>query len=56
MPISAGVLIGLALVVVGTILLVATERKKAGKIVLGFGAAITALTVLVIVLAVNSSM
>lgn len=56
MPFSYGVPIGLVILVIGAILLFATNNKKAAKIVVGIGAAFTILTLLFIILAANSNM
>ena len=56
MPVSFGIPLGLVIVVVGAILFFATRYKKTAKVVMGVGAAITILTLLVIVLALNSQM
>ncbi len=56
MPLTFIIPLGLILVVVGTILFFATRYKTAAKIVIGIGVAITILTFLLIVLAVNSQM
>ncbi len=56
MPLSFGIPLGLVIVVVGAILFFATRYKKTAKVVMGVGAAITVLTLLVIVVALNSQM
>jgi hypothetical protein len=55
-PLTFFIPLGLVLVLVGTILFFVTRYKKAAKIVIGIGVAITILTFLLIVLAVNSQM
>jgi len=56
MPLSSGILLGLVVVVVGAILFFATNYKKMAKVVIGIGAVVTLLTLILIVLAVNSPM
>ena len=56
MPLTFFIPLGLVLVVVGVILFFVTKYKKAAKIVMGIGIAVTILTFLLIVLAVNSQM
>ena len=56
MPITFFIPLGLVLVVVGAILFFVTRYKKAAKIMIGIGVAVTILTFLLIVLAVNSQM
>ena len=56
MPLSFGIPLGLIIVVVGAILLFATSYRKIALVVLGIGIAITLLTLILIVLAVNSQM
>lgn len=56
MPLSFGILLGLIIVVTGAILFFATNYKKTAKVVLGIGVVVTLLTLLLIVLAVNSQM
>ena len=54
MPLSFGIPLGLLIAVVGAILFFATRYKQTAKIVLGVGVAVTVLTFILIVLAVNS--
>jgi hypothetical protein len=56
MPITFFIPLGLLIVVVGLILFFVTRYRKAAKIVIGIGVAVTILTFLLIVLAVNSQM
>ena len=56
MPITFFIPLGLVLVVVGAILFFVTRYKKAAKIMIGIGVAVTILTFLLVVLAVNSQM
>ena len=56
MPLSFGVPLGLIIVMVGAILFFATRHKKTATVVLGIGMAVTVLTFILIVLAVNSQM
>jgi hypothetical protein len=56
MPLSFGIPLGLTIVVAGAILFFATNYKKIAKAVLGIGAAFILLTLILIVLAVNSQM
>ena len=56
MPLTFFIPLGLVLVVVGTILFFVTRYKQAAKVVIGIGVAITILSFLLIVLAVNSQM
>jgi hypothetical protein len=56
MPLSFGIPLGLVIVVAGAILFFATRYKKTAKVVMGVGVAVTVLTLLVIVLALNSQM
>ncbi len=56
MPLSFGIPLGLTIVVVGVILFFATRYKKIAKVVLGIGVAVTFLTLILVVLAVNSQM
>ncbi len=56
MPLSFGIPLGLVIVVVGAILFFATRYKKTAKVVLGVGVAVTVLTFIAIVLALNSQM
>ncbi len=54
MPLSFGIPLGLLIAVVGAILFFATRYKPTAKVVLGVGVAVTVLTFILIVLAVNS--
>ena len=56
MPLSFGLPLGLSVLVVGAIMLFATKYKTAARVILGIGAAVTLLTLIVILLAVNSNM
>jgi len=56
MPLSFGIPLGLAIIVVGAILFFATRYKKVAKVVLGIGVAITLLALTLIVLVLNSQM
>lgn len=56
MPLSFGLPLGLIVLAAGAIMLFATEHKTAARIILGIGAAVTLLTLIVILLAVNSNM
>ena len=56
MPLSFGIPLGVTIAVAGAILLFATNNKKTAKVVLGIGVAVTLLTLILIVLAVNSQM
>ena len=56
MPLSFGILLGTTIAVIGAILFFATKHKKIAKLIFGTGVTITLLTVLFIVLAVNSQM
>jgi len=56
MPLSFGIPLGLTMVLVGVILFFTTSRKKLAKVIPGIGIAITRVTLVLIVLAVNSSM
>jgi len=56
MPCSFGLPLGLIVVIVGVILYFATSYKRAAMVVIGVGMVITLLTILLIVLAVNSQM
>ena len=56
MPLSSGFLLGVIIALVGLFLYFSTRRKLAAKIVIGVGATIAGLTLLLIVLALNSSM
>jgi hypothetical protein len=56
MPLTFGIPLGLTIVVAGAILFFATNHKKIAKVVLGIGVVVTLLTLLLIVLAVNSQM
>lgn len=56
MPLSFGVPFGLVIVVMSIILFFATKQKKMAKIMLGVGMTVTLMTLILIVLAVNSQM
>jgi len=56
MPLSFGLVTGLLAVVIGAILSVATRQKKAARVMIGIGVAMTLLTLAALVLAVNSRM
>lgn len=56
MPLSFGIPLGLTVVVAGAILFFATNYKKIAKVVLVIGVAVTLLTLILIVLVVNSQM
>jgi hypothetical protein len=56
MPLSFGIPLGLFIAVIGAFLLWATKYKKMAKAVLGIGVAATLVTLILIVLAVNSTM
>ena len=56
MPVSFGIPLGVVIVLVGTILFFATRYKKTAKVVIGLGAAVTLLTLVLILLAANSQM
>jgi hypothetical protein len=56
MPLSFGIPLGVIILVAGTILFFATRYKMIAKAVLGIGVAITLLTLILIVLALNSQM
>jgi hypothetical protein len=56
MPLSFLVPLGLLILVFGIVLFFVTSYKKAAKIMMGIGIAVTILTFLLIVLAVNSQM
>ena len=56
MPLSFGIPLGFIIMVVGAILLFATRYKKIAAAVLGIGLVITLLTLILIILAVNSQM
>jgi hypothetical protein len=56
MPFSFGLLAGLLAVVCGGVLYGATRQKKAAVMMMGVGAAVALLTLVVLVLAVNSRM
>jgi len=56
MPLSFGIPLGLLIAVIGALLVFATRYKKTGVAVLGVGVLVTALTLFLIVLAVNSPM
>jgi len=54
MPLSFGIPLGLLIVVIGAALFFATRYKKTAKVVFGIGVAVTVLTFIAIVLALNS--
>lgn len=56
MPFSFGLLAGLLAVVCGVVLYGATQQKKAAVVMISVGAAVALLTLVVLVLAVNSKM
>ena len=56
MPLSFGLPLGMIILVAGAIMLLATKHKTAAKVILGIGAAVALLTLIVILLAVNSNM
>ena len=56
MPLSFGVPLGLTIAVVGAILIFTTKHKKISWLVLGIGLTITLMTLILIVLAINSDM
>jgi len=56
MPLSFGIPLGLAIIVVGAILFFATRYKKTAKVVFGVGVVVTVLTVILVVLVSNSQM
>jgi hypothetical protein len=56
MPLSSGILIGLFVALVGGVLYLATQHKKAAFVVIGLGAGVTLLTLVAVALAVNSGM
>ncbi len=56
MPLSFGIPLGLTIVVFSAILFFATKNKKITKVVLGIGVAIVLLTLILIMLVVNSQM
>lgn len=56
MPLSFGIPLGLLIAVVGAVLFYATGFKKIAKLVVGVGVIIALVTVVLIALAVSSSM
>ena len=56
MPLSFGIPLSVTIVVAGALMFFATNIKKIAKVVLGFDVAVTLLTLILIVLAVNSQM
>ena len=56
MPLTFGIPLGLVIVVVGAILFFATRYKTLAKLVIGFGLAASVMTVILVVLVVNSNM
>ena len=56
MPLSFGIPLGLTIVVVGAILFLTPKYKKIATVVLEIGVAVALLTLVLIVLAVNSQM
>ena len=56
MPLSFGIPLGVIMIVAGAIVFFATRYKKIAKVVLGIGVAITLLTLILIVLVLNSQM
>jgi hypothetical protein len=55
-PISFGIPLGLVIAVVGAILFFVTRYKKVAKLMIGVGVAVSILTFMLILLAVNSQM
>jgi len=56
MPLTFGIPVGLVIAAVGAVLLFVTKSKKIALAVIGFGALITLLTLILVVLAANSQM
>ena len=56
MPLSFGIPLGILVILVGAVLLFATNTKRLAKITIGIGVVITLLTLTLIILAVNSPM
>jgi hypothetical protein len=56
MPLTFGVPLGLLVAVVGAVLFFATGLKRVAKVIIGFGLAITMLTVVLVALALSSNM
>jgi hypothetical protein len=56
MPVSFGIPLGIVILLVGVILFFSTNYKRAARLVIGAGAVIAVLTVVLILLAVNSQM
>ena len=56
MPLSFGILLGLAIAGVGALLTFVTNRKSMAKLIVGVGLTIALLTLVLIVLAVNARM
>jgi hypothetical protein len=56
MPLSFGIPLGITVILVGAVLLFATNTKRLAKITIGIGVVITLLTLGLIILAVNSPM
>lgn len=56
MPFSFGIVIGFLTILVGVVLYVTTQKKKAAIMMVGIGAVMAFLTLVVVVLAVNSGM
>ena len=55
-PFSFGLVVDLLAVIVGAILYMTTQQKKAAVVMVGVGAATAILTLVVLILAVNSGM
>lgn len=56
MPLSFGIPLGLVIALIGAILFFATRYKEIAKLLLGSGLAVALLTLVLIVLVVNSGM
>lgn len=56
MPLSFGIAFGVTILIIGAILFAATDKKKLAKATIGIGAALTLLTLAVMILAVISPM
>ncbi len=56
MPLSFGIPLGIIAILVGVVLFFATHNQRLAKMVMGIGVVMTLLTLLFIVLALNSPM
>jgi hypothetical protein len=56
MPLSSGIPLGIIAILIGVVLFFATNSKRLAKMVMGIGVVITLLTLLLIILALNSPM